>query len=280
MESSVLYVALATSLGLVLGALAKSRSAAFACACGVAVLAVVLQPRVVSDAQPSAEGRTVTIVALNLSQSRVSPAIVTSLLRTRNVDLAAFSELTPSGLEGLNRAGLRSLLPQAQAVPYANSGGLGAFSRLNSAWDEDLLPPARRWMPTLVRPRDASAFRFAAVHISPPLPKSLVDYQENNVFGELPAATYRAKGSIIAGDFNATLDNRRMRKLLKLGYRDAAEQVGAGLAPTWRAGRGLAAITIDHVLVSPEMAVRSYQRIRMAGSDHDAILVTVQLPRA
>ncbi len=38
---------------------------------------------------------------------------------------------------------------------------------------------------------------------------------------------------ILAGDFNATLDHAAFRRLLDLGYADAASQVGNGLAATW-----------------------------------------------
>ena len=44
---------------------------------------------------------------------------------------------------------------------------------------------------------------------------------------------------VLAGDFNATFDHAELRRLLDRGYRDAAEQAGVALRPTWPAGGSL-----------------------------------------
>ncbi len=57
---------------------------------------------------------------------------------------------------------------------------------------------------------------------------------------------------IVAGDFNATLDNAELRRLLDRGYEDAAAELGAGLEPTWPVGgRRRLPVTIDHPLPRP-----------------------------
>jgi endonuclease/exonuclease/phosphatase family metal-dependent hydrolase len=53
---------------------------------------------------------------------------------------------------------------------------------------------------------------------------------------------------IVTGDFNATLDMRPFRDLLRNGYRDAAEQAGAGFVPTFFGGWLPALFAIDHVI--------------------------------
>ena len=61
---------------------------------------------------------------------------------------------------------------------------------------------------------------------------------------------------VLAGDFNATLDHAELRRLLDRGYRDAAEQAGVALRPTWPAGKSLPTlVTIDHVLADPRIRV-------------------------
>jgi endonuclease/exonuclease/phosphatase (EEP) superfamily protein YafD len=86
---------------------------------------------------------------------------------------------------------------------------------------------------------------------------------------------------IVAGDFNSTPDMRQFRDLLTNGYRDAVEQTGAGFAPTFPSHiRNIwvpPVITIDHVLTR-HAAVSSIRTIGVHGSDHRALLATVDVP--
>jgi endonuclease/exonuclease/phosphatase (EEP) superfamily protein YafD len=88
--------------------------------------------------------------------------------------------------------------------------------------------------------------------------------------GELPR--------VLAGDFNATLDHAVFRRVLGLGYADAAQQAGRALTPTWGPpGRG-AVLTLDHVLPDRGCAVLGYSVHTVPGSDHRAVFAEVQLP--
>ena len=49
----------------------------------------------------------------------------------------------------------------------------------------------------------------------------------------LAEATRHNSAVIAGGDFNATVDHAQFRHLLSGGYRDAAEQAGAGFVPTY-----------------------------------------------
>jgi endonuclease/exonuclease/phosphatase (EEP) superfamily protein YafD len=84
---------------------------------------------------------------------------------------------------------------------------------------------------------------------------------------------------VVAGDLNATFDMHPFRALLRNGYRDAAEQSGAGIAPTFPADRRLPPfLAIDHILTRSCTAT-SLRTIMLPGSDHRALVATVQLPR-
>ena len=87
---------------------------------------------------------------------------------------------------------------------------------------------------------------------------------------------------ILAGDFNATLDHAELRRLLATGYRDAADQVGRGLIPTWPyygpRTRFIPKVTIDHVLVDRGVGVRDFDAVTVPLTDHRAILTTLVIP--
>lgn len=91
---------------------------------------------------------------------------------------------------------------------------------------------------------------------------------------------------ILSGDFNATLDHARVRRLLDAGYRDAADATGNGLAGTWPyrrwdvKGLPVPPVTIDHVLVDPRVAVRAFGVHRLPVTDHRAIFAELILPPA
>ena len=84
--------------------------------------------------------------------------------------------------------------------------------------------------------------------------------------------------TVLAGDFNATIDHAAFRDLLRLGYADAARQAGKALTPTWGPpGKG-AMLTLDHVLVDRSCAVLACSVHAIPGSDHRAVYAAIQLP--
>ena len=83
---------------------------------------------------------------------------------------------------------------------------------------------------------------------------------------------------IIGGDYNSTPDMRQFRDLLTDGYRDAVEQTGAGFAPTFPSNTWYPPLlTIDHVLTR-NAAASSIRTIEVPGSDHRALLATIEVP--
>jgi endonuclease/exonuclease/phosphatase (EEP) superfamily protein YafD len=78
----------------------------------------------------------------------------------------------------------------------------------------------------------------------------------------------------VAGDFNATTDHAQFRALLDPGYRDAADEAGAGYLPTYPNDRWYGpVIGIDHVLIRGGLSATSAATLDLPGSDHRALLV-------
>jgi endonuclease/exonuclease/phosphatase (EEP) superfamily protein YafD len=118
----------------------------------------------------------------------------------------------------------------------------------------------------------------AAVHPLPPTPSWLAGWRaDHEALGELCAS---ATPTVIAGDFNATLDHSPLRALLGLGCRDAARVAGRGLTGTWPAALPWPLrIPIDHVLATPAAgAVARYETVDVPGTDHLGVLVVLVLP--
>lgn len=95
---------------------------------------------------------------------------------------------------------------------------------------------------------------------------------------------------LLIGDFNATFDHAEFRAVLDGGGKDpdggggrklvdVGTAAGRRLLPTWpMEGLPLPGITIDHLVTSPGIASSGYAVHRVTGTDHAAVLATVEIP--
>src|SRR5829696_477172 len=73
---------------------------------------------------------------------------------------------------------------------------------------------------------------IVVTHVSAPWPEPIAGWRADlhGMAEKLRQLAAAGDGAVVvAGDFNATRDLREFRRLLRDGYRDAAEQAGAGL---------------------------------------------------
>ena len=120
--------------------------------------------------------------------------------------------------------------------------------------------------------------RIVAVHPIPPRHSAWTDEWEE-VLSTLPS-TGHGTPWLLAGDFNATLDQSPFRNLVGRGYRDAGETAGKGLDATFPADGSLfpPPITIDHILADERFGVVEYEVEPLPNSDHHAIFAELTLP--
>ncbi len=217
------------------------------------------------------------VVTVNVLCGRADAEAVVALVRRTGADVLFLQELTGGVITRLDQAGLDDLMPQRITELRGSSLGSGIYSRF--PLDEGQpLAPAHAAQPTAVLKLPGGvAVELGCVHPRAPLPPSPAAVarwrQELSVLpppAELPR--------LLAGDFNATLDHAPFRDVLRLGYADAAREVGTAWKPTWgRVGRP-AVITIDHVLVDRRCAVLASSVHAVPGTDHRAVFAEVRLP--
>jgi endonuclease/exonuclease/phosphatase (EEP) superfamily protein YafD len=269
--------ALLVATGVVLLALAACRAwhAAAGMALALALTGAVL-PRAVPKPQPLATGPRVTLESLNMRHGQADPGTVVELVRQCHVDVLSLQELTPQAVTALGAAGLWRLLPYRELQPAAGAAGSGLASRFRlrsralSGQTYFHQPSAALELP------NGNALTVVAVHAVAPRPGLPVAGWRDRLLS-LPRPTGSPR--VLAGDFNATLDHRAFRRLLRAGYRDASAETGRGLTPTWPTNKpGPPFAAIDHVLLSSAIAIRSYTAKTMPGSDHRTIITQLQLP--
>ncbi len=80
---------------------------------------------------------------------------------------------------------------------------------------------------------------------------------------------------IIAGDFNDVAWSHTTRLFTRLsGLEDP--RIGRGMLNTYHADRPLLRYPLDHLFVSPSFEIANLQRVRIPGSDHFAMLVSLK----
>ena len=267
----------AISVLMALAALAERRLvlALVTVACAV-VLAVTLAPRVIPNRAPSdAPGVRLRVLAANVASNPEAAREVVALARRERADVMAVLELPPALERAYENAGIARLLPEQVLRPLPGFAGSGLYARVPL----EAVPGPETHFATaaaVATPPDAAPVEILAVHVRAPTGPGASRIWRDDLRA-LPAG---GPLRILAGDFNATLDHTELRRLLNRGYRDAAEQAGNGLRPTWTMERNLLPplVTIDHVLTDRRIRVASARIVAIPGSDHRGVLAELVLP--
>ncbi|GAA1264168.1 endonuclease/exonuclease/phosphatase family protein [Saccharothrix xinjiangensis] len=242
-----------------------------------AVLVAAVAPRAFPDSRPVGVGRDVTVMASNFLVGKADAEVVVDLVRRHRVDVLAMQELTPAMVGDLDRAGLGSVLPHRHLLDEPGGSGSGIASRYPLTARELTAPSSLRQAGALVDlPGDD--LEVVSVHPLPPVVEAGPETWQRDLAG-LPERELDGPVRVLAGDFNATLDHVGLRRLLNSGYVDAADQVGAGLTPTWPSGAlWPPPVVIDHVLVDGRCPVDSFEVVDVPGTDHRAVVSRFVVP--
>jgi len=225
----------------------------------------------------------VRVLTANVYEGAADPKALVAIARSR-ADLVVVEELTPGLAESLADEGLTSEFPYStvDARPYA--AGVGIWSRYPVVRSSRITGYQLGVVSAVIRaPQAAEDTVVLAAHLVGPWPQPIDGWRQE--LAKLPdtlteVATAAGQGAaIVAGDFNATIDMEPFRRLLRTGFRDAAEQSGAGLTPSYSADSAIPPyIGIDHVLTLHSSAT-DVQTVRIPGSDHLGLSATVHIPR-
>ena len=276
--AAVLVPLLAVPLLVLLGVqlLLRRKRLAAVTAVLVALNVVWLVPRFVPDSPQN--GDQLVVLQANLRFGLADPDAIVALVKERHVDVLATEELTEAAVQGLKRAGLERELGFSELAAFPAADGCGLWSR----YPLDALPAfaARFQAPGAVV---HTPNRDVVVRVLHPFPVTLWggggefrrDYarltrQVARLDGDLP--------TVLAGDFNASVDNTELRRLMGDRFRDASEVAGSGVLRTWSPRLGWPALLhLDHVLVDQHLDVRSTEVVHLPGSDHRGVLATLVL---
>jgi endonuclease/exonuclease/phosphatase family metal-dependent hydrolase len=201
---------------------------------------------------------------LHAANSDVGP--IAEEIRAAAPDLVALQEVDHDAVTGLLRSGVLARFPYRVTEIRNGPPGIALWSRFPLA-DPEVL--------------DTGGMRFYNVHVVAPVGEDRARWQaELRRVGE---ELRRERGPlVVAGDFNATRHHPSFRRLLRHRLADVHERRGRGWATTWPRDRWPLPplMRLDHVLVSPDIWVRSVREGLGQGSDHRPIIAELVLGRA
>jgi endonuclease/exonuclease/phosphatase (EEP) superfamily protein YafD len=274
------YLVVLVVVPLTLAALLRRVGPLAVTAVAAIALVVVFVPRVTGSPDPG-PGPRLRVMSQNLKLGEAKSAQVVALVRERRIDLLGLEEFTPVVQSELEADGLSDLLPYQATHPLPGATGSAIYSRFPLS-DTGYERPAGRFgseYATVTVP-GARPLRFYAVHTQAPgTPDTQTDWVRN--LERMPAATPHGQVLLLAGDFNSTFDQVRLRRLRDTGYVDIASRLGDGMVTTWPYdGRMIppVPITLDHMLADPRIGAVSFDAVRVAGTDHRGIIAEITLP--
>ncbi|WP_217376090.1 endonuclease/exonuclease/phosphatase family protein [Paenarthrobacter ureafaciens] len=255
---------------------------------GLAVHLFWLFPLDYGRPEPLPEGRQavpVTVMTLNSEFGQADADEVVRLVREKSVQVLAVQEFSQALQDRLEQAGLPKTLPHLVSDPTDDAAGNALYSVFPLEY-AGRLPDSPFHMPVVrVDARLdglSAAFTLTSVHTLPPVDERLAQWRS-----DLESAAWQAGAAgrqVFMGDFNATYDHREFRDFLASG-RDGSTLVDAGvvswgrLSPTWpMEGPALPGIVLDHVVTTPQISSTGYAVHRVAGTDHAALVATLQVP--
>lgn len=271
-------------VGLLALALTRQRLGAVLAALVVAGSVWTQLPLYLGESATPGAAAEVSVLQANILFGQADPAVVVSEVRAREVDVLTVNELTDDAVPRLGAAGLDAELPYRYLRPMEwGGGGTGIWSRHPLTEETEHLGFVLNMVSARVHEPGQRPFTVVAAHPIPPWPRPQSTIW-NREMGEVRdiLQRLRAKGEpvIVGADFNATYDHAQFRALVGDGYRDAAEQAGAGVLATYPADRWWPPLlAIDHILVAGATAI-GIEVVELPGSDHRGVGATVELNAA
>jgi endonuclease/exonuclease/phosphatase (EEP) superfamily protein YafD len=258
------------ALGLVWGA---------AAALGLALVnGAVILPRFVSLAHAASNGPSYRLLLTNVFRKNRSYDHLRGLVVREQPDLVVLIEPDQAWIDAL--AGLRQDYPYWQVASREDAYGIALFSRqpFESA---EVAHLGSAEMPTVVvrlHLTNHHDWSLTVIATHPPPPKGAAHSARRNDQLKALAQFVRQQSEavILCGDLNVSPWSPYFSDLLKYsGLADSGR--GFGIQPTWPVDNYLLRTSIDHCLVSSQIAVRRRRLGPRIGSDHLPIILDFSL---
>ena len=217
------------------------------------------------------------IVTANLLKSNLKHDLFLEFIADADPDIIFIQEIDDAWAVSLRA--LEEAYPYSELLPSPGDFGIALFSRVPLDpveivyYTDSVLPWVHAGL--TVNGRHLSVLSY---HTWPPVSRERLETRD----GDLDfLAKYVADAEdlvLVAGDFNVTPWSPSYKKMIRAsGLKNARR--GFGIKPTWSViPSPVALLPLDHVLLSPEIAVKSLRVGPRIGSDHRPLIVDLAVP--
>jgi endonuclease/exonuclease/phosphatase (EEP) superfamily protein YafD len=217
-------------------------------------------------ADPGDDSPSYRLLMANVEYINQDEAAVRAMIAEVDADIMVIEEFTPRWQGVLETAAAD--YPYTELSPRRDAYGIGLYSRIPFRDAEirtvgpSQFPSVFAWLDLEGRP-----LTVVGTHPPPPLNRDDLEDRDQQLAAIIAFASAQTEPTIVAGDFNVTAWSPVFQDmLLRSDLSDARR--GFGLQPTWPADYPPLAVPFDHVLVSPGVVVREFDRGPATGSDH------------
>lgn len=288
------YYAVAAAAGFIVALALRRRRWALLAAAILAAYAPSLLYAVREDSARATIGGKTTplrLTTMNVNWANEDTAAILAFVRAARPDVLVVQEADYTTWRGARIERLGALFPYATPKYWRYGGAILVFSRFPIRNEKDHIVIGRGKRVTFLTMDivvGQTTVGLIAVHAAKALNAAGSD-EQSRAIRKIIAYARRQRGPLIAaGDFNLTPFSRRFSALLfATRLRDAAR--GRGWHPTWTPFwvLGMAPLArvlpwiglpIDHVLLSPGIAVAALRQGPFIGSDHYPLTVALRVP--
>ncbi|MFW5751635.1 MAG: endonuclease/exonuclease/phosphatase family protein [Planctomycetota bacterium] len=219
-----------------------------------------------------ATGPTLRLLLHNVYIGNRQRSAAVDQARAAAADVAIFLEVDQAWIAELDTLAL----PHRLRIPRSDGFGIAVYSR-HRILEHDTWHLGDDGIPTLHLRLEVDGVTCTLIATHPLPPVGAAYAQARNAHLRALAAHLHATDGpvVVAGDLNTTPYAPAYRDLLgTTDLRNAA--AGRGHPPTWHANTPLA-LPLDHILVTPSIAVVTHRVLAACGSDHRAVQVELRL---
>lgn len=227
------------------------------------------------DPEPVLSDHSLKVVSLNLLSTNSEYQNTIEFIRNGDFDIIILQEINQTWVNELKV--LTEDFPHQMLIPRPDNFGIGVMAR-DSLLNAERIDVSDTGIPSLfiTVEHKLEQIHLIATH---PLPPVSTDYfrSRNKQFSEINTFVNDLKDPVmVIGDLNSSVFSPNFSVLLENGrLRDS--RPGFGLLSTWHAQWPLISVTLDHALVTEDIAVKDRRVGPDIGSDHLPVIIEISI---
>lgn len=227
------------------------------------------------DSNTDAVDQTITIMQANVLGRINTPERAIAQIAAEQPDIIFLQEINVQWVTALQQ--IAATFPYMITVPRDDNFGIAVYAR-SPLLDAKVIASSRAGLPTLLVRQELGEHEitYITTHPLPPLGKAKTA-SRNEQLQNIATLLASIEGpKVLVGDLNISMWAHHYQELEeKTGLRNT--RLGFGIMPTWPQHLRIAAIPIDHCLVSGEFQVLGIHAGSSNGSDHLPLFIKLAL---